>query len=496
MGLEMSPEFRLRINEEHDPIRLVNLIAKEGGRLLQAEGVGILFFDQERCELWSPVKIDGQLLRLDARLGIAGSCIAQKETIHVGNAQHDQRFYDGIDAKTKRKTRSLLAIPLKLPHGEVFGVFEAVNKRGGDFSSSDVRMAEALVAQISGPLSRAQLVDQLRFQHQQLIEENHQLWKEVEGKFSTQRIIGNSPRMQSLVRLIDQIRESSVDVLITGENGTGKELVAKAIHYNSPRARKPFVALNTANLPDTLVESELFGIKKGVATGVEGRIGKFEEANGGTIFLDEIGDLGIAAQAKILRVLQERTIERVGESVTIPLDVRVLAATNVNLQEGMKKGTFREDLFYRLNVVPIRTPSLREVPEDIPVLANYFLDTYCQQMNKEPKKISSGALRCLSGYSWPGNIRQLEHEIKRLIVMVRRATILEDDLEEGIRHAAPPTNRMEANGFRTLPQAVEDLERRMIAEALLVCRHNQVQTAKRLGLSRQGLIKKMKRFEL
>jgi len=273
-------------------------------------------------------------------------------------------------------------------------------------------------------------------------------------------------------------------------------LVAKAIHYNSPRARKPFVALNSANLPDTLVESELFGIKKGVATGVEARIGKFEQANGGTIFLDEIGDLGLRSQAKILRVLQERSIERVGEGLTIPLDVRVLAATNINLLEAMKKGTFREDLFYRLNVVQVRTPSLREIPDDIPVLAHYFLDKYCRQMEKDSKKISAGAVRCLSAYSWPGNVRQLEHEMKRLIVMVRRTTITEDDLEEGIRRSPHQSASTEAVGFRTLPQAVEDLERRMIQEALLACRHNQVQTAKRLGLSRQGLIKKIKRYEM
>ncbi len=494
MDTDLSQDLRLRINEEHDLSRLIALVSKEGSRLLNAEGIAILFYDRERCELWSPVKIEGQLLRLDARLGIAGSCVDSGEVINVTNAQHDQRFYAGIDAKTKHRTRSLLAVPLLHPGGDLIGVFEAVNKRGGDFTSKDERVAVALGAQVVVPLGRARLVEQLRFQQQQLEEENKHLWKEVEGRFATQNLIGNSPRMQGLVRLIDQIRESSVDVLITGENGSGKELVAKAIHYNSPRSRKPFVALNCAALPETLVESELFGIKKGVATGVEARIGKFEQANGGSIFLDEIGDLSLGAQAKILRVLQERTIERVGEQVSVPLDVRVLAATNANLEEAIKKKIFREDLFYRLNVVPIRTPSLREIPDDIPVLAHYFLHKYCRQMERELKKFSVSALRRLTAYSWPGNVRQLENEVKRLVVMVRRTTISEEDLEEGIRRISE--QGVSASGFRTLPQAVEELERRMIEEALLVCRHNQVQTAKRLGLSRQGLIKKIKRYQV
>ena len=229
--------------------------------------------------------------------------------------------------------------------------------------------------------------------------------------------------MQRLVRVIDQIRDSSVDVLITGENGTGKELVAKAIHYNSPRARQPFVAINCAALPETLIESELFGISKGTATGVDARIGKFEQANKGTFFLDEIGDLGISAQAKVLRVLQERAVEPVGERGAIPLDIRVIAATNKNLESAIKAGAFREDLYYRLKVVHVQMPALREIPADIPLLVNYFLHRYTTQMDRPRKKLSAGAMQRLMEYSWPGNIRQLENEMKRLVVMVRGTTI-------------------------------------------------------------------------
>ena len=203
-------------------------------------------------------------------------------------------------------------------------------------------------------------------------------------QFSTDNVVGSSPKLRKVLRLIEQIRDTSVDVLITGESGTGKELIAKTIHYASPRARKPFMALNCAALPDTLLESELFGIEKGVATGVEKRMGQFEAANGGTLFLDEIGDLSLTAQAKILRVLQERVVQRLGARSEISIDVRVLAASNKNLEVAIKERKFREDLYYRLNVIYIELPPLREIREDIPQLANHFLARFCQEMKKAP----------------------------------------------------------------------------------------------------------------
>ncbi|NKB81543.1 MAG: GAF domain-containing protein [Nitrospirales bacterium] len=482
------------ITTDGDLSGLFNLIAKEGARLLNAQGASILLLDQEHSELWSQSTVDGEVIRFDSRLGIAGAAISTGEIINVPDAQQDQRFYTGIDTKTKKHTRSLLAVPLKTPSGQIVGVFEALNKKGGLFTPQDEAMAQALATQAALPLQTTQMVRQLQIKHRHLQEENNQLWKEVEGRFATQNLIGHSPRMQSMVRLIDQISDSSVDVLITGENGTGKELVAKAIHYNSPRARRPFIALNAATLPHNLVEAELFGIEKGIATGVEHRIGKFEQANKGTLFMDEIGDFGISAQAKILRVLQERVLERVGGQTNIPLDVRIIAATNKDLQAAIKNGVFREDLYFRLHVVHIQTPSLREIPDDIPLLANFFLSRYCEMMGKTSKKFSEGILRCFRNYSWPGNVRQLENEIKRLVVTVRRTTILEEDLDEIMRVNIPTPQTSLHTRLRSLPEAVAEFETRLIREALLVCRSNQVQTAKRLGLSRQGLIKKMKRY--
>ncbi len=496
MGIEWSKDFLRQINEEEELTTVVHLIVQEVKRLLEADGAAVFFFHQARCELWSPVKVAGQVLRLDARLGVAGACVAGRQAINVDSAQHDQRFYSGIDSLTKRKTRTILAVPLTKPDGELVGVLEAVNKRKGVFTARDEQLASAIAAKVADPLGRFQVIEQLRFQQQRLQEENDKLWAEVDCRFSTQNLIGASSQMQQVVRIIDQIRESSVDVLITGENGTGKELVAKAIHYNSPRGRRPLIALNCAALPDTLVESELFGIKKGVATDVEARTGKFEAAHGGSIFLDEIGDLTLGSQAKILRVLQERAVERVGEHKPVPIDVRVLAATNANLEQAIKKGTFREDLFFRLNVLRIRTPALRDIPDDIPLFANYFLEKYCREFKKEPKRFSSAAIDCCRTYAWPGNVRELENEVKRMVVVLRRTTIRAEDLEEKIRVDEPTKEGDLLSGYATLPQAVEALERRMIQDAYAKCRYNQVQTAKYLGLSRQGLIKKMKRYQI
>lgn len=493
---DLPEAFLVRLNQETHLPALLQLIREGACRLLQTEMASVFLLDREQCELWFPLPENGRVLRLDARLGIAGACVTTGDRLNIKDVQSDPRFFSGIDLATKRQTRTLLALPVRDEKGEVFGVFEAVNKKGKEFSAQDETLAQALVDHIATPLQKFHLVEQLRHERERLQQENAHLWKEVEGRFSTQKLLGNSLPMQRLVRIIDQIRDSSVDVLITGESGTGKELVAKAIHYNSPRARQPFVAINCAALPETLIESELFGISKGTATGVDARIGKFEQANKGTLFLDEIGDLGLSAQAKVLRVLQERVVEPVGERGTISLDIRVIAGTNKNLEAAIKTGAFRDDLYYRLKVVHVHTPALREIPADIPLLANYFLDQYSTQMDRPQKKLSAGAIRRLMEYSWPGNIRQLENEMKRLVVMVRGTIINEDALEEGIRRPPQMNGGSTDLQGRSLHQAVAELEQRMIRETLAACRFNQVQTAKRLGLSRQGLIKKIKRHNI
>lgn len=483
-----------KMNAEQNLPGLLALLAKEAGTLLTAKGASLLLLDRERCELWSFVSLDGETIRFDARLGIAGAAALTGKLINVHDAQTDPRFYAGIDKRTRKRTRNILAVPLRGKDGEVLGVLEVINKKSGSFNEVDEITATVLAEQAAMAIETTNIVHELRRHQDQLLKENAQLWKEVEGRFVTQNLMGTSSRMQDIVRLIDQIRDSSVDVLITGENGTGKEVVAKAIHYNSPRARQPFVALNCAALPQQLVESELFGIEKGVATGVESRMGKFEQANGGTLFLDEVGDLGLNEQAKILRVLQERVIERVGGRTGKAVDVRVLAATNKDLDTLIQEGAFRQDLYFRLRVVHIQTPALRDIPEDIPLFATYFLNKYCREVGKEPKRLASSAERALLAYHWPGNVRELENEMKRLAVTARRVTISEQDLDRSIFSSKSLSGGKSGLSGSSLHEAVAEFEQNLIREALEKCKNNQVQTAKALGLSRQGLIKKMKRY--
>ena len=234
----------------------------------------------------------------------------------------------------------MLSVAVRNQYGEIIGAFEALNKRSGVFSARDEESLTALASHAAVAIETAQLIGELRRNQDELTQQNAHLWREVESRYATHGIIGTGQRIQQIVRLVERIRDSAVNVLITGESGTGKELAAKALHYNSPRARKPFVALNCAALPETLLESELFGIEKGVATGVNSRVGQFQKADGGTLFLDEIGDLSLTAQAKILRVLQERVLERVGGRNAIPVDVRLLAATNKDLEAEIAKGSF------------------------------------------------------------------------------------------------------------------------------------------------------------
>jgi Nif-specific regulatory protein len=483
-----------KMNAEWNLAALLDLIAREAAKLLAADRASIFLLDREKGELWSHVALDSPPIRFDARLGIAGAAALSGQIINVKDAHEDPRFNKEVDVRTGYRTRSILTVPLRNHEGEVIGAFQALNKREGVFTANDEEIAKALAAHAAIAIETAQLIEELRQHRDQLLQENTQLWQEVERRFSTQSILGTSVKMQHLVRLIEQLRDSAVNVLITGESGTGKELVARAIHYNSARVRRPLVALNCAALPDSLVESELFGIEKGVATGVERRIGKFEAADSGTLFLDEIGDLSLTAQAKILRVLQERVVERLGGRRMIPVDVRILAATNKDLEAEIKKGTFREDLYFRLKVIHIHMPPLRDIREDIPLLANSLLVTCCREMKKDTKKLAPGALRCLMAYPWPGNVRELENELKRAAVLSERKVVTEEDFSEAVRNGGSKGGLGQLPLAGSLKETVATLEKRLIAEALRARQRNQQQTAKMLGLSRQGLIKKMKRY--
>ena len=486
-----------KINSEHDLGALLDLIAREATSLLDCDRASIFVLDSARRELWSKVALGSeQILRFDVNRGIAGSAVITGNVVNVKDAYSDPRFYTTIDGRTGYRTRNVLAVPMRNQDGAIVGAFEVLNKRTGVFTARDEVSLLALASHAANAIETAQLIGELRRNHDQLEQQNAHLLREVESRYAVHGIIGTGQKVQHVVRLIERIRDSVVNVLITGESGTGKELAAKAIHYTSPRARKPFVALNCAALPETLVESELFGIEKGVATGVEQRLGHFQKADGGTLFLDEIGDLSLTAQAKILRVLQERIVERVGGRTPIPVDVRLLAATNKDLEAEIARGAFREDLYYRIKVLHIHMPPLREIREEIPLLANHFLNEYCRETRRESLEFAPGVLRRLMQSPWPGNVRQLRNEVMRLAACARGRVIAEEDLWESAPAPDPPLPALQPSAVTTLKKAVADLERRMIAEALATTKSNQQQAARRLGLSRQGLINKMKRYSI
>ena len=511
MGAISQPELNERLgailaicqkmNSERDLGALLDLIAREATSLLDCDRASIFLLDRERNELWSKVALGSdEILRFDARFGIAGRAALTGESVNVADAYGDPRFYNAIDDKTGYRTRNVLAVAMQNENGEIIGAFEVLNKRYGAFTGRDEDSLAALAAHAAIAIETAQLIGELRRREDELAQQNVHLMREVESRYATHGIIGTGQKIQQVVRLVERIRDSLVNVLITGESGTGKELVAKAIHYTSARVRKPFVALNCAALPETLVESELFGIEKGVATGVNPRVGHFQQADGGTLFLDEIADLSLTAQAKILRVLQERVVERVGGRTSIPVDVRVLAATNKDLEAEIVKGTFREDLYYRIKVIHIHTPPLRDIREEIPQLANHFLTEYCKELGRGPMEFAPAVMRKLMVAAWPGNVRQLRNEVMRLAACARQRVIDEDDLLEGLpapdAAAAAPAAPPKSAKLEPLKKAVADLERRLIAEALRETRNNQQQAAKTLGLSRQGLINKMKRYSI
>ncbi len=320
------------------------------------------------------------------------------------------------------------------------------------------------------------------------------LRKEIQQRYSFGNIIGKSPQMQRVFNLIKQVANTNSNVIIYGKSGTGKELVAKAIHYNSPRKDKPFIAVNCSAIPESLLESELFGHEKGAFTGaVSSRKGLFEEANGGTIFLDEIGDMSLAMQAKLLRVLEEKEIRAVGSDKPKKVDVRVIAATHKDLEKAVKEGTFREDLFYRLNVIPIYLPELRERVEDIPLLVEYFLKKYNEEAKKNVR-ISKEALACMMKYSWPGNVRELENLIERLVVLSTGDEIRVEDLPEHIRVCKAETIVEEL----TLGDKItlEELEKRYILKVLRETGWHKSNAAKILGIDRRTLYRKIEEYKL
>jgi two-component system response regulator HydG len=385
---------------------------------------------------------------------------------------------DGIEA-LKRIKEATAATPVIMmtAYGSINSAVEALKAGAADYLTKPLDMDELIFKA------------QKALYYRQLEEENILQKERLGTRFDFSRIIGTSPAMKKLFETLSMAAPTEATVLLLGESGTGKELVANAIHQNSPRKDNPYVKVNCAALPETLLESELFGHEKGAFTGaIEKKKGRFERADGGTLFLDEIGEMSSPTQTKILRVLQEREFEAVGGTKTIKVDVRIITATNKDLAEEVKQGKFREDLYYRLNVVPITIPPLRERTEDIPLLAKHFLRIYSEKNKRDIKGFGPGVMDAFIGYSWPGNVRELENIVERTVIMSGEDTITLGDLPPGI--AGP-----QGEGDRTpFPTSLRDVERETILKTLNQTGGNRTQAAQILGITRKTLQNKIKEY--
>ncbi len=376
-------------------------------------------------------------------------------------------------------------------HGSIKSAVEAIKKGAYDYLTKPLRRDEILLV-----LEKALDTRRLRRENEYL---RKQLWKEQ----GYGEIIGKSAPMKRVFSLIERVADTDSTVLILGESGTGKELVARAIHQASSRRKGPFVPVNCGAIPEELLESELFGHEKGAFTGaIKTRLGRFELAHGGTIFLDEIAEMSSKLQVKLLRVLQEKTIERVGGTHTISIDIRIIAATNKNLEEEVQKKNFREDLYYRLNVIPIYLPPLRERKDDIPLLVNHFIQKFNQQKRRDIQGIEPEALDLLLRHDWPGNVRELENVIERMIILAEEETITKADIPEYIRgsieeRAFVPLEDVEIpeEGIN-LPKLVSEFEKRLILKALDKTGWVKNRAAKLLHINRTTLIEKMKKQKI
>ena len=397
----------------------------------------------------------------------------------------DDEKLRGFRSVSLYSIKSLMCVPMRM-HDRIIGtVYVDSRRHGTPFTEQDLRFLEAFASLAASAITQARLQERLTV-------ENTYLRKEAGERNRYHNIIGKTVKMQAVYDLIEKVGASTLPVLIEGESGTGKELVAKALHYIGPRRRRAFYSENVAAIPDTLLESEMFGHMRGAFTGAEqDRKGLFELADGGTLFLDEIGDMSLPMQSKLLRALQEGEVRPIGGKQTIKVDVRVVSATNRNLAEMIKEGKFREDLYYRLNVVRIPIPPLRERKEDIPLLVAHFLEK-ATEAGQAPRKIEIGALQLLLRYSWPGNVRELENEIRRLAVLSRGSVITQQDIVEQGELFEKITRIDEEESGLTM----EEMEKRQIQRALLESKGNRGEAARALGISRATIFRKMRRFRL
>jgi len=424
--------------------------------------------------------------------GVIGKVVETGQPAIVPNISDEPMFLDRTGARKdlKKEDISFICVPIKIG-AEVIGTLSADRLFESSISlEEDVRLLSIIASMVA---QAVRLRQEIQEEREILIQENLRLQSELKERFEPSNIIGKSKGMKEVYDLIAQVSKSNATVMIRGESGTGKELVANAIHYNSLRANKPFVKVNCAALPETILESELFGHEKGAFTGAtHERKGRFEMAQGGTIFLDEVGDLPPMVQIRLLRVLQEREFERVGATTTTKVDVRVIAATNRNLEKLMEEGKFREDLYYRLNVFPIYIPPLRERKTDILLLTDFFVERYASTNNKRIQRTCTHAIDMLMSYHWPGNVRELENCIERAVLLSREGVIYG-------YHLPPTLQTSTYTGtipYGTLQSELERLERDLIMDALKTTRGNIAKATQILGTSERIIGLRIQKYDI
>lgn len=473
----------------HDTDGLLKQMAETAAKLLDSDRASIFLLDQRRGVLVGrpALGIAGGKLEVAANAGVVGAVMQSGLPRRWSRGDPRDEVNRKIDKQTQYETRSLIAVPMRNPGGKVIGVFEVLNRHNDlPYQKEDETMLQLLADQAAVTIDLSQ-------EREKLLDSRERVTVEAAA---TAEIVGKHPEIDSLRAAVSRVAKTELAVLLLGANGTGKEVIARAIHYNSPRRQEPFIAVNCAALVETLLESELFGHEKGAFTdALASRPGKFELAHEGTLFLDEIGDLTPGGQAKLLRVLEEKIVIRVGGSTPISTDVRVIAATNQPLAEWVGKGKFREDLFYRLNVVTLRLPPLRERGDDILLLAEHFLEQFCRRAGRALPKIGEQASRLLLRHSWPGNVRELRNLMERVAYLSVGDEVVAEDIELVSRPSVvkEPTGEWDE---LDLAEATRLFQIRHIEQCIQRNKGQMTDVADQLGLHRPNLYRKLKQLGL
>jgi transcriptional regulator with GAF, ATPase, and Fis domain len=472
-----------QLAEQRETLPLLEHITGQAAQLLRCERASLFLWDKARKELVArpALGLPNNELRVPEDTGIVGRVIQTGEPCQVDAVAEDLAWSANVDKESGFRTRNLLAVPLVDGAGERLGVLEALNKKQGRFTPQDTQTLTALAAHAVAAIENVR-------EREELMRTNAQ--NEGQARLGA-RIVGESTAMKALRDTVERVARTDLPVLILGESGSGKEVVARATHHGSPRHSRPFLPVNCAAIAESLLESELFGHEKGAFTGADSvRQGKFELAIGGTLFLDEIGDMSAGGQAKLLRVLEEKTVVRVGGSHPIAVDVRIVAATNRQLAEAVRAGKFRQDLYYRLTVVTIDLPPLRERRDDVVPLAEFFLEQFGRDAGRRRLKLSAEAKRRLQEHDWPGNVRELRNLMERVAFLSPNEKVEASDLVFILK---PPTGEA-ADPFAnlTLKDATEAFEEKHIRGAIERAGRNMTEAARLLGVQRTNLYRKMR----